>query len=96
MDCLVSQASETERERFKGTIYNKYLLALSKNITGRFPDIELINEFRIFDPSRMPTEIQSMYDRERLACLANHYATHHIIDSEATGEEICLCGLYKC
>lgn len=36
----------------------------------------------------MPTEIQPTYGQDRLKCLADNYAAHHIIESEVASGEL--------
>ena len=41
----VSQPSDFEVQDFKRNVYKKYLIVLSRHITGRFPDVALFEGF---------------------------------------------------
>ena len=45
-------------ERFKQVVYDKYLQILSVHITRRFPDVELLEAFSVFDASAIPDELE--------------------------------------
>ena len=38
----VHQPSDHEVQNFKANVYDKYLIVLSRHITGRFPDVALL------------------------------------------------------
>jgi hypothetical protein len=53
----INQPSAYEVDQFRKNVYEKYLHVLSDHITGRFPDITLLDGFRIFDPIDMPQDL---------------------------------------
>ena len=75
---------------FKSSIYDKYLCTLSRHITQRFPDINLIEGFEIFNPNGIPQELalQPSYGSDSLDTLISHCSPHHVAHAESTKEEL--------
>ena len=65
-------------------IYNSYLKTLSEHISARFPDMNLVESFEIFNPSIIPRELslQSSYGVNMLEVLASHCGPHHVSESD--------------
>ena len=53
----VGQPSDYEVQDFKQNVYDKYLIVLSRHITGRIPDVSLFEGFGNFDPVGIPLDI---------------------------------------
>ena len=86
----VCQPSDNEVESFKRNVYDKYLYVLSRHITGRFPDVALIEGFGIFDPVDLPHDLtlHATHGADLLLVLTDHYGHHGIIDTEASKVEL--------
>ena len=67
-------------DTFKTTIYDKYLDVIDTHLARRFPDVELLEAFSIFDGQNWPdTDTLQFYGLEHLETLANHF-TPTIVD----------------
>ena len=71
-------------------MYDKYLKTLSEHIARRFPDVELLEAFILFDPSTIPVELElhGSHGQDELRVLTDHYSRHGIVDSEAAKAEL--------
>ena len=67
-------------DTFKTTIYDRYIDVVDNHLTRRFPNIELLEAFSIFDGQHWPDELQ-LYGVEHLVTLADHF-TPTIVDLE--------------
>ena len=86
----VRQPSDQEMQDFKRHVYNKYLDALSEHITHRFPDIDLLEAFAIFDASRIPQELelQGNHSAEELEVLTSRYSPYHVVNRDGAKAEL--------
>ena len=64
-------------------IYEKYLIILSRHITGRFPDVALFEEFGIFYPVGLPQDLttHATHVADMLCVLIDHYGQHGVINT---------------
>ena len=87
---VICQPSAYEVEQFKKKIYDKYLLVLLDHIAGRFPDVALLEGFRMFDPADVPEELSLLasHRSESLRVLTDHYGHHGIVNAEASQVEL--------
>ena len=71
----VHQPSDHEVQNFKANVYDKYLIVLSRHITGRFPDVALLEGFGIFDPVGLSNDLtlHATHGAENLRVLTDHY-----------------------
>ena len=65
---------------FRATIYSKYLDVVDSHLARRFPDIELLEAFSVFDGKNWPDSLQ-LFGVEHLITLADHF-TPAIINSD--------------
>jgi hypothetical protein len=86
----INQPSAYEVDQFRKNVYEKYLHVLSDHITGRFPDITLLDGFRIFDPIDMPQDLllHATHGFDSLQILTDHYGPHSIVNPEASRVEL--------
>ena len=54
----VSPPSPFDKERFERDIQGPFITKLCKNIEQRFPDVELLEAFTLFDPSKLPRSFE--------------------------------------
>ena len=82
--------SDHQVEDFKKNVHDQYLETLSNHISRRFPDMELLEAFAIFDPSTIPQDLgqQASHGVQKLEVLISHYSPHGVIDSEAARNEL--------
>ena len=83
----VSQPSDFEVQDFKRNVYEKYLMVLSRHITGRFPDVTLFEGFGIFDPVGIPQDLttHATHGADMLCILTDRYGQHGVISTEESG-----------
>lgn len=68
---------EERMSRFKQQVYKPYLTTLSQYFDSRFPDVDLLEAFGIFDPGIM--EKQTISDLlEKLKLLTDHCGLRRI------------------
>ena len=86
----VKTPSDAEVESFKINIYDKYLQTLSEHIARRFPDVELLEAFSLFDPTTIEEDLEThgFRGQSELEVLTNHYGPHKVIDPNATKSEL--------
>lgn len=86
----VGQPSDYEVQDFKKNVYEKYLIVLSRHITGRFPDVTLFEGFGIFDPVGLPSDIttHATHGADMLRILTDHYGQHGVISTEECQVEL--------
>ena len=53
----VNPPSDSQVENFKRNVYDKYLKTLADHINYRFPDMDLLEAFSLFDASTIPEEL---------------------------------------
>ena len=70
---------------FKENIYNKYLDAVESHLQQRFPDIDLIEAFSVFDGKSWPENLQG-YGHHHLITLSTHFTDALINREELIGE----------
>jgi hypothetical protein len=83
-NCGVSIPSTEQMDRYHDGIYKKYLSTLLQHLDDRFPDIEIISAFSIFDPKTIPDNPQNRqgYGREELRIFQQKFATHGVVDED--------------
>ena len=82
--------SDSKVESFKKFVYNKYLHTLSEHITHRFPDVELLEAFSLFDASAIPEELNlhGSHGQSELEVLIDHYGHQKVVHPEAAKSEL--------
>ena len=80
----VGQPSDFEVQDFKRNVYEKYLIVLSRHITGRFPDFALFEGFGIFDSIGIPQYLttHATHGADKFCILTNHYGQYGVIKSQ--------------
>ena len=70
-------------------MYDKYLQILSTHIARRFPDVELLEAFSVFDASAIPEELElhGSHGQSALQVLTDHYGPHYVVHPEAAKSE---------
>ena len=86
----VKTPSDHQVERFKRVVYDKYLQILSTHIARRFPDVELLEAFSVFDASAIPEELElhGSHGQSALQVLTDHYGPHNVVNPEAAKSEL--------
>ena len=86
----VHQPSDHEVQNFKANVYDKYLIVLSRNITGRFPDVALLEGFGIFDPVGLSNNLtlHATHGAENLRVLTDHYGRDGVVNVEGSQVEL--------
>lgn len=82
--------SDSERNSFDAQVRQPYLAALIKNLHDRFPAMQIISSFSIFDPTHLPCneDDQSQYGVVELGVLLDHYSSGPLaLHPEAAYEE---------
>ena len=71
-------------------MYDKYLIVLSRHITGRFPDVVLFEGFGIFNPVGLPQDIttHATHGADMLRILTDHYGQHGVVSTEQCQVEL--------
>ena len=71
-------------------MYEKYLIVLSRHITGRLPDVALFEGFGIFDPIGIPQDLttHATHGADKLCILTNHYGQYGVINTEDSQMEL--------
>lgn len=69
---------------------NTCKLYISEHITRRFPDVELLEAFSVFDPSSIPEELElhGSHGQSELKVLTVHYGPHKVVDPRAAKDEL--------
>ena len=82
--------SDSQVERFKKFVYDKYLHTLSEHIAHRFPDVELLEAFSLFDASTIPEELElhGSHGQSELQVLIDHYGPHNVVHPEAAKSKL--------
>ena len=69
------EATSQQKHFFKNQIQDAYIKALTEQLQDRFPNVELLDAFSIFDPQSLPSteEHLAVYGQERLEVLISHF-----------------------
>ena len=86
----VNPPSDSQVENFKRNVYDKYLKTLADHITYRFPDMDLLEAFSLFDASTIPEELDSngSHSQSELRVLIDHYGPHSVTNGEEAKSEL--------
>ena len=81
----INPPSDSQVENFKRNVYDKYLKTLADHIIHRFPDMDLLEAFSLFDASTIPEELEShgSHGQSELQVLVDHYGPHNVINGES-------------
>ena len=68
-------ATDAQKQQFKSSVQVKYIQAVVTELQNRFPDVDNLDSFCIFDPQKLPTTSDELgvYGQERIECLQNAY-----------------------
>ena len=85
----VQQPSDEMAATFKRNVYDKYLNILGNDITERFPDVNLLESFDIFNPASIPLDLslQPSHGSDGLDVLLAKYSPE-VVASESTKGEL--------
>ena len=71
--------SLSDKEHVEHDIQEPFITKLCENIEHRFPDIELLDAFTIFDPSKLPCSFEeaniSNYGGDKIDILSRHFVS---------------------
>ena len=84
------QVSDNAKDLFDSQVKMPYLELLEKNLRDRFPAVEIISAFHIFDPRQLPSDECELYQYggPEFDCLLEQYASSPLeLDSGDTCEE---------
>lgn len=74
---FVSLPSPSDKEHLEHEIQGPFITKLCENIEERFPDVELLEAFVFFDPSKLPHSfeeaIESNYGNDKVDILSKHF-----------------------
>ena len=86
----VHQPSDHEVQTFKANVYDKYLIVLSRHITGRFPDVALLEGFGILHPIGLSNDLtlHATHGEENLRVLTHHYGRDGVVSVEGSQVEL--------
>lgn len=86
----VNPPSDSQVENYKRNVYDKYLKTLADHITYRFPDMDLLEAFSLFDASTIPEELEShgSHSQSELRVLIDRYGPHSVINGEESKSEL--------
>ena len=86
----VNLLSDSQVENFKRNVYDKYRKTLADHIIYRFPDMDLLEAFSLFDASTIPEELDShgSHSQSELRVLIDHYGPHSVTNGEETKSEL--------
>ena len=89
-DYGVKTPSDSQVAGFKKNVYEKYLQTLPEHITNRFPDVDLLEAFSLFDASTIPEELElhGSHGQSELKVLSDHYGPHNVIHDEDAKSEL--------
>ena len=75
---------------FEQDVQGPFIQKLCENIQQRFPDVELLDAFTVFDPSKLPSSfdemLESNYGIDKLDTLGNHFGSvdHQVLRTDWT------------
>ena len=79
LKCYVSPPSPADKKRFECEIQGPFIKKLCKNIEQRFPEVELLEAFTLFDPSKLPHSfdkaIESYYGKDKVDILSKYFVS---------------------
>ena len=86
------QVTDHVRDSFESQVKKPYLELLEKNLRDRFPAIEVVSAFHIFDPKQLPEDEYKLYQYglSDLDCLLKHF-TSSPLELDSTD----VCGEWK-
>ena len=69
------EATNVQKEAFKLSIQCKYVEAIVKQLQDRFPHVEVLSAFSVFDPQNIPSEEDQLttYGQDELEMLTKAY-----------------------
>ena len=77
LSSYVTPPSQSQKDSFLNQIQKPFIQKLCDNLQQRFPDVELLDAFSIFDPSKLPPTydiaVRTRYGMERVNVLADHF-----------------------
>ena len=84
--------TEAQKQEFKSAIQKKYIQAIVTQLQNRFPDVDYLDAFSIFDPQKLLSASPSdgdeltVYGQEKLEHLKNAYGGGGNPDIDCAGE----------
>jgi hypothetical protein len=85
------EATSAQKEVFKSAIQIKFIDALVNQLRHRFPHVELLGAFSIFDPQKLPSDEEqlTLYGQDEVELLSTTYAEgpDHVVDAEQLTSE---------
>ena len=86
----VHTPSDSKVESFKKFVYTKYLNTLSEHIAHRFPDVEHLEAFSLFDASAISEELElhGSHGQSELKVLIDHYGRQKVVHPEAAKSDL--------
>jgi len=91
LEAFSIEATSAQKEAFKSNIQAKYIEAIVNELRDRFPHVELLGAFSIFDPQNLPSddELLSTYGQDKLDILSAAYGEGHdpVLDTEECASE---------
>ena len=87
-DFSIRTPSPFELQRFRENVYVKYLDTVNKHLVNRFPDIDLLEAFSMFDGKNWPEDSHLLqgFGNESSSTLTNHFSPA-LIDAVAAANE---------
>ena len=75
-------ATDTQKEQFKSTIQKVYIKAIIEHLNNRFPNVEVLSAFSIFDAQSLPSDEEELasYGQDKLEVLLAHYGEGSDVD----------------
>ena len=75
----ITPPTQSQRDSFLNQIQKPFIQNLCDNLQQRFPDVELLDAFSIFYPSKLPTTydvaVHTRYGVEKIRILADHFTS---------------------
>ena len=70
-----NEPTDIQKEAFKSSIQVKYIEAIIKKLQDRFPHVELLDAFSIFDPQNLPSDDDELttYGQDKVHLLSSTY-----------------------
>ena len=84
------EVNDRVKGMFDSQVKLPYLEALVKNLRDRFPCVDVISSFHIFNPAQLPSEESALYQYgvTELDCLLDHYSSSPLeLDKSVTQDE---------
>ena len=80
------EATSAQKEAFKSQIQVKYIEAIVNQLGDRFPHVELLGSFSIFDPQKLPSDEEELttYGQDKVKLFSTTYGEgpDPVVDTE--------------